>query len=383
MSEEKQTTATVTSENPPQDPDFHFHHEAETTELEKWLKAAGKKIEPYSNQILIGAIALAVVAAIAIYWVRSSDASQGAAWQQFVKATTPAEYEKVASTFSSSQVGAWAMLESGRGHLREGLNTALTNRESSDKSLSQAKDAFSQVLDHPHATDEAKADAIYGLATALEVLSGDDLNQAIEQYQRLIDTYPGSQHVAWATQRIKDLKKRSAAEFYAWFRKQNPEPDDRRLPSDLTNQGTIPGAEELDLLIPDSDEVGEPVQPLGVGPENTNTVPEEMPAEETPEDDASPEAPEFPSGTDSSGTEPSGTESSETASPAPEATSPEPASEDSSSESNPAPESSPEESAPESEEASSTPEGEADSTSEAAPSSDSSSDSEETAPESE
>ncbi|MEW4488737.1 hypothetical protein AB1L42_11675 [Thalassoglobus sp. JC818] len=359
MSEEKQTTATVTSENPPQEPEFHFHHEAETTELEKWLKSAGKKIEPYSNQILIGAIALAVVAAISIYWMRSSDASQGAAWEQFSKATTPAEYEKVASSFSNTQVGAWALLESGRGHLREGLNTALTNRESSDKSLSQAKDAFSQLLDHPHATDEAKADAIYGLATALEVLSGDDLNQAIEQYQRLIDTYPESQHVAWATQRIKDLKKKSASEFYAWFRNQDPKPDDRRLPSDLTGQGTIPGAEELDLLIPDSDDAGEPVQPLGVGPENTNTVPEEMPADEAQQETANPEAaPEFPSGT----------ESSETESPAPEATKPEATSDAESSESTSAPES---------------PSEEADSTPESSETTDANADSEETTPESE
>ena len=299
MSEQQQTqpVATQSSENSPEGEEFHYHHEAERTELEKWLRTGAKRLEPYSNQILAGVIAVTVVAAIAIYWARSTGGSQQESWNSFINAEAPEDYLEVAENFPNGESAAWAKLQAGRLFLNQGLNTALSNRDSSDKSLTQAKEAFAGVLDHPKATKAAKSHAVYGLATTLEVLSGDDLSLAIEQYQRLVESYPESEHVAWAEQRIQELKRDSVVEFYAWFRKQKPSPDDRRLPSDFQ---IPPGFEssmpDLNLIPPTEDadeEMEESAAPSGVGPENTNEIPEdtvEKPAEEkTPES-----APEFP-----------------------------------------------------------------------------------------
>jgi len=297
MSEEQHTQPVATTSTPTQEgPEFHYHHEAEKTELEKWIRSGAKKIEPYSNLILMGVIGLAVVAAIAIYWARSTGATEKAAWQQFVNTDTPAKFEELASNYPNSQVATWALLEAGRGYLNEGLSTSMTDRESSDKSLTKAKQAFSEVLNHPKANNDAKSDAIYGLATTLEVLSGDDLSQAIEQYQRLVKDFPESQHVSWAKTRIEQLQQKSAVEFYAWFRKQNPNPEDRPLPGDLSNPSSPLINPELDLLEPDSETVTEEViQPLGEGPVNTNPVPEEAEAEVPPTSNGQPlSAPDFP-----------------------------------------------------------------------------------------
>ena len=268
MSDQQQTLPTPPASNDPQEPEYHYHHEAEKTELEKWLRNGAKKVEPYTNQILMGVIALAVVAAIAIYALRTGSATETAAWQSFFSADSPEAYLKVAENYPDGEVAVWASLKAGRLHLDEGLGAVLTDRDKSDKSLTKAKHAFTTVLNHSQANDVAKSDAIYGLATALEVLSGDDLTQAIEQYQRLVENYPKSDHVSWAEKRIEELNKASAKDFYAWFRQQNPNPEERPLPSDLDRM-KMPGTD----LIPDPDESGI-VPASGVGPENTKTVPD-------------------------------------------------------------------------------------------------------------
>lgn len=303
MSEQQQTIPTPPTGSEPQSPEFHYHHEAEKTELEKWLRNGAKKVEPYTNQILIGVIAIAVAAAIAIYAFRTTRATETVAWQSYLSAESPEDYLKVAENYPNGEVAVWAALQAGRRYLDEGLGPALTDRESSDKSLTNAKDAFTKVLNNANATDPAKADAIYGLATALEVLSGDDLSQAVEQYQRLIDNYPTSDHVAWAEKRIEELKKDSVIAFYKWFREQNPNPEDRKLPSEFTTPDGFQ-MPDPELIKGDAKEAAEVVPAPGVGPENKNSVPEANESETGTEKQPL-SAPAFPESTPSAEPEPS------------------------------------------------------------------------------
>ena len=172
------------------------------------------------------------------------------------------------------------------------MSNALSNREVSDTRLNEAVEAFEELLKNSKAPAKAREEALFGLGTAREVLSGSDPAPAIEAYQKLMKEFPESIHKAWVEQRILVLEKKPTQEFYAWFREQNPKPSDRQLPSDLLNNlPEPPETSDLDLL-------SDPsliLPPTGTGAENENTVPtdEEMKAKEEAEKDSKPAKP-FP-----------------------------------------------------------------------------------------
>lgn len=283
---------------PPSSPDerqqqeeHHFQHEADRTELEKWLKQGYSRIGKYANYLAIGAIGLVVVLLAGFVWSVSSQSSRTAEWNQFLDDKTPEDLLVLADQRPDAPIGSWALLQAGRSFLAEGVQSALTNREMSDARLDQAVKAFDKLLKRRNVPPKAREQALYGLGTAREILNGGDPTGAIEAYQRLVDDFPNSQYAAWSKQRIETLQQESTTEFYAWFRQQNPSPSDRPLPRDGAGQ-TLPQSPlgNLDLLN-DSDLK---LPPSGVGEANPNVVPPvdaDAPSDKTP--DAKP-APAFP-----------------------------------------------------------------------------------------
>lgn len=273
MSEQtQQPPAPAAPDNESQEPEHHFQHEADKTELEKWLKAGLSKVEPYSNYLLIGFIGVAVILVAGIFWTQSAGSSRTAEWEEFVENRAPEDYIELAEKSSDSPVGAWALLQAGRGFLQEGMRNSLSNREVSDARLQEASDAFEKLLNRSNAPSTSREEALLGLGTAREVLEGGNPSSAIEAYQKLVDGFPESRHVPWAMERINELQKESTQEFYAWFRKQNPKPGDRSLPSDfLPKNSAIPELGLLDLL--EDSKLNLP--PAGDGDANTNKVPTE------------------------------------------------------------------------------------------------------------
>ncbi len=273
MSEQTQQPPTpATPDSDPHAPEHHFQHEADKTELEKWLNAGLSKVEPYSNYVLIGFIGATVLLIAGIFWSQSAGASRTAEWEEFVENRVPEDYLAIADKNPDSPVGSWALLQAGRGFLQEGMRNSLSNRETSDARLQEASDAFEKLLKRSNAPSTAREEALLGLGTAREVLEGGNPSSAIEAYQKLVDGFPESRHAPWATQRINELQKESTKDFYAWFRKQNPKPVDRSLPSDLLPQNSeIPEVGLLDLL----EESDLKLPSTGEGEANTKAVPTE------------------------------------------------------------------------------------------------------------
>lgn len=297
----QQPPSTTKTEASQQGAEHHFQHEADKTELEKWLTAGLTKIEPYSNQILMGFIGIAVVLIAVIVWSRSTGTARSAEWDQFVANDAPEDYLAQAEKNPNSPVSDWALLQAGRLFLGEGMQMALTNREASDKRLEQAIAAFEKLIQRPNAPDDAREQALYGLASAQEVLHGNEPSKALETYKKLISEFPESQFASWVERRIAELENPSTQEFYAWFRQQNPSPTDFREPNDgLPQQNNeIPALENLDLL----NDPNLLLPPSGVGAENTNTVPSEKEMEKKADGDqeSAPKAFPAPGGLDAPG----------------------------------------------------------------------------------
>ena len=214
--------------------------------INRWLD----RIEPYSNHILGGIIVATIVAVGLILWFRSGTAASDAGWREIGKATSTEQLLDVAKEFSGTAAGDWAKLQAARRSYASGIDTALTDRKSSDESLNEAKDLYEELVKQ-NSSPELREESLKGLALTLEATSGTDVSAAIKAYEQYVKEFPEAPFKSYAEFRIEQLKNPDASDFYAWFRKQNPkpaprpEPMDGKLPSDSAlNTPELP---ELDL----------------------------------------------------------------------------------------------------------------------------------------
>ncbi|QDT54539.1 hypothetical protein Pan44_25720 [Caulifigura coniformis] len=214
--------------------------------INRWLD----RIEPYSNHILGGAVVATIVAVALILWFRSSSATSEAGWSQIASARSVDALLQVAEENPGTAAANWARLQAARQAYSTGIETALTDRKSSDESLKQAKDLYDELL-KARTTPELREEALKGMGLTLEATSGGDVAEAIKAYELLIKEFPQSTFRDYAAHRVEELKNPQAGEFYAWFRKQNPKPAERPLPNDgkpaTDSSLSVPALPELDL----------------------------------------------------------------------------------------------------------------------------------------
>ena len=234
-------------------------HELAENDLSKLILRARTAIEPHTNKILIGVLAVTVVAVGTIMMVRASGAARQEGFAQLAACSTAEEFEKVADDYADLPAGTWARLRAAQEHLQEGIEFSLSDRIASNDRLEESRNAFEMVLDNRNAPTEAREKALYGLAMCRESLAGDDegIDKAIEAYEALIEEFPESRYRKWADERIEVLSSDDAREFYKWFHAQNPKPEERPFPMDTANPfagidlpSDEPVAEEGDLPPP-------------------------------------------------------------------------------------------------------------------------------------
>jgi hypothetical protein len=262
--------------------------------INRWLE----KIEPYSNHILGGIVAATVVAVGLILWTRSRSSTSETGWSEMASARTADRFLEIAEENPGSAAANWARLQAARISYSNGIETALTDRKSSDESLKQAKDVYKGLVNQ-NTMPELREEALKGYALTLESTSGSDVGDAIKAYEQLIKEFPDSTFRDFAAHRVEELKNPDAGEFYAWFRKQNPKPAARPLPNDgkLPIEGAIkaPDLPEINLnagtekpkadtsvpalpAVPATEGKSPPTTPAGpVSPPPTTTAPVPMP----------------------------------------------------------------------------------------------------------
>jgi hypothetical protein len=195
--------------------------------INRWLE----KIEPYSNHLIVGILVATVIAVGVILWSRSRSATTEAGWSEMANLRTADQYLDVAEKYPGTHASNWARLQAARLSYTNGIETALTDRKSSDESLKQAKDLYSDLVKQ-NTTPELREEALKGLALTLEATSGGEVGDAVKAYEQFIKEFPDSAFRNYAAHRVEELKNPEAGEFYAWFRKQNPKPAARPLPND-------------------------------------------------------------------------------------------------------------------------------------------------------
>jgi hypothetical protein len=209
-----------------------LHEHALAASLERGLA----KVEPYSNQILLGILVAALVGIGLMLWVRSSGSRHDLAWADYNRAVNADDFLTVADDHRDSPVAPWARLRAGELYLGQGLQVATSDSKTYEERLKNAETAFEVLVNEKDIAPEIRERAVYGLAVTREGLSSGDTSSAITAYEELITQYEGSPYVGLAKERIAALKHEPTQEFYAWFQRQTRKPDERPEPRDLPSE---------------------------------------------------------------------------------------------------------------------------------------------------
>lgn len=215
-------------------------HELQTNDLSRAMANVAPFLEEYGNRILLGIVAVCLIAGAAIWWARSSNASAAMGWTELVAARTAEDFGNIADAYAGTEVGHWARLQAAESYLFQGIRLSFTDRAAAVSDLKQAEEGFQQLLDAQGVPDVVRERALIGMARTLETRSGQDTQPAIAAYEKLIEEFPNSVYRAEVEERISALKTGSTQEFYAWFQKQNPRPEDRQTPRDGMSIGDLP-----------------------------------------------------------------------------------------------------------------------------------------------
>jgi hypothetical protein len=259
--------------------DSKHRHELQTNDLSKLAERIVKPLDAHANQVLGVVCVVSIIAAGVIYWVRSTNAKQSAAWTEIAAHRSADDLKDVAENYEGTSAALWAKLQEGERRLSEGIPLMFSDRETAVKELGKAKAAFESLLSRQGAPVIVRERALFGLARCLESQSdgGKSLDDAISRYEAFAKEFPDSPQKELAQKRVTMLKNRDAQEFYAWFSKENPKPPPPSKPAD----GKLPSFD---------DEL--PELPKGLRPRTppeTETPASDKPAESTEEKPAAKE----------------------------------------------------------------------------------------------
>jgi len=206
-------------------------HELKTNELGRLAMQAKPFLEQHSNGIIAGACVVAAGLALAAFFAfrTSPDAK---AWSRLYAAGNAEDFASVADDFETRQVGAWARLLGTNQLYQSGVQKMFSDRVAADSDLKKAREGFEGLLGDKQTDSYVRERALFGLARTLEATSGQNVDEAIDVYNQLLNDFPETSYKPIAERQIAALQTGESKEFYAWFQQQKPKPEDRKGPND-------------------------------------------------------------------------------------------------------------------------------------------------------
>jgi tetratricopeptide (TPR) repeat protein len=158
-------------------------------------------------------VLLVVLAVIVISRFSSGGRSQSSeAWTKLESAKKAEQRVDVAKEYPDSPLSTWALLMAATEYYNNGLADLPNNRDVALPLFKKALDLFDQVArETPKDSFQARAGAL-GKARSLEARN--ELAKAIEQYELIASSWPGTPEADQAKQLAEHLKKPEAVTFY-------------------------------------------------------------------------------------------------------------------------------------------------------------------------
>lgn len=277
-------------------------HELQENQLAAWLAHKYVDVRPYVTTVVVALIAL-TLAWFAWSWYSSTTASaQAETWNRYYKAlgetsaSNDTPLREFIRDFPDDPAGIAARERLAIILMGKGANSQLTSRDASRAAYEEAIENFNVVR---RETDDESLRRFASLHIALAHESRYDLEKALEEYEAVAKTWPGSAEADRAARRIEDLKNPATKELYDWHRTVNPLATAPLVPQvpiePAADLGTLPDAPPADPMPPADAVPATPAPADSTPPAEGETTPGDVPtAKEKPAD--APPAEEAPSG---------------------------------------------------------------------------------------
>jgi hypothetical protein len=210
-------------------------HALQTNDLSRFAIRIGHYFERYGTYFFWGVIAIVLAIAAFVYWNRTSAVAAQAGWTEFAAAVTSGtaeDFANVADKFRGTEVGNWARLSEAESYMQLALQLRFTDGEGGIRELERAEQSFETLVKSTTISDAVRERALLGLGKSRESLG--KVDEAIEAYGELAGNpkFADSIFREIAAERKEVLQTGDAREFYAWFQRQKPKPEDRSGPRD-------------------------------------------------------------------------------------------------------------------------------------------------------
>ncbi len=191
-------------------------HELETNTLAKGLAQWSDRLRPYTNVVLVAIAALLLAYAGASLWKSHQATGERAAWDAYELAVLEGDGEqrglqRLASNeeHQGAQMQEWALLGWADRQLLQASRMYLTNREESNKRLTNIVGIYEQYAESG-SSPEIRNRAQLGLARTYEMKG--NVDEARKQYSLVEGGLAGV-----ATQRMKELESKTVADSVKWL----------------------------------------------------------------------------------------------------------------------------------------------------------------------
>ena len=149
-------------------------------------------------------------------------------WTQLETVKSPADRVKIAEDFPDSPASTWARLEAASDYYHQGVDDLPNNKDVALPTLKKALENFDEVAKTaPKDSPQARVAAM-GKARTLEARG--ELTKAVEQYELVEKTWPGTAEGEHAKRLAAELKRPDAAAFYKELYAYTPDQGDPAAP---------------------------------------------------------------------------------------------------------------------------------------------------------
>jgi hypothetical protein len=192
-------------------PTVIHHPEEKLTALARLTRRIILEPGKYSTWAL-GILAIALAIVFASNWNSTGRSKTSELWNKLYTETKPDALAETAKRYAGTAASEWALLHAANEYYATAMSDLPNNRDVAVSNVKRSLELFEQIIkDAPKDSFQARA-ALLGKARCLEARN--ELKLAIEQYELVVQNWPGSPEAAAAKQFAEALKKPDAANFY-------------------------------------------------------------------------------------------------------------------------------------------------------------------------
>jgi len=206
-------------------------HELQHNALLDWLTQTGETVKPHLTAILLGVV-VALAAFLGYRWISTESANKEAtAWDSVFMAMgqgDTARLDQTVEDYPSTTAAEWAAVVAADLQLSAGCQDLFTTKATAGDQFQKAYEKYTDVL-RISREPVVRERATYGLARTCEARAGtrqskEDLEQAREEYQKVVDQWPDGAYAKAAAARLNALSQPSTLEFYDALAAWEPRP---------------------------------------------------------------------------------------------------------------------------------------------------------------